>query len=145
MRELEDFVLIVLAAVVVACLFALATPAKAQSASLTLDWTSPGDDGNVGTAATYEMRYRSVAPSDTTQAAIATWWTSATPVTGLPAPAIAGTLQSATINGLSMGVTYWIVMRTADEVPNWSLYSNVASKFIPDTVPPAKITDERVR
>ena len=138
--------LVLLAATLLAVL-ALAGAARAQTPSITLDWNAPGDDGSVGTAATYEMRWRAVAPDTTSQATIQSWWNLATPVTGLPAPQIAGSAQSVTVSpagGFQAG-TYYFVMRAADEVPNWSLFSNVATKVVNDTSPQARVVDLRTR
>ncbi len=46
--------------IVVSCIFALAIPALAQTPynSITLDWTATGDDGTVGRASYYDLRYR---------------------------------------------------------------------------------------
>lgn len=118
---------------------------KATAVSVTLDWTAPGDDGNIGTASQYQMRYNINAPSDTTEIAKMNWFNAATDVTGLPTPLIAGTTQSVVVNGLNSGITYYFLMRTADEVPNWSLLSNLASKLTPDTIPPSKVIDLRTR
>jgi hypothetical protein len=90
------------------------------SNSIRLTWTAPGDDGNVGTASRYDIRYST---STITQAN----WPSATPVSGEPTPQVAGTSQSMTVTGLNSSTTYYFAMKTADEVPNWSGLSNVAS------------------
>lgn len=139
---------IVLSTLVVAVLVFFFVPviSVAQVPSITLDWTAPGDDGNVGTATTYQMKWSTTRPDTTSQTAMDTWWAAATNVTGLPAPHVAGTAESFTVAGpFATGQTYYFVMKACDEVPNCSGYSNVASKFIPDTVPPAKVLDLRVR
>ncbi len=97
----------------------LATP-TVTSSTVTLQWTSPGDDGNVGTATTYDIRYATVPITDAN-------WTGASQASGEPVPAVAGTSQSYTITNLNPTTTYYFAMRTADEVPNWSTLSNVAS------------------
>ena len=38
-------------------LFVLAVPGTARAADVVLHWTAPGDDGNVGTANNYLIRY----------------------------------------------------------------------------------------
>lgn len=96
-------------------------PARAQGApgdSLILSWTAPGDDGTVGTAAAYELRY-STSPLDEAG------WGQATLVAGLPAPQPAGARQSAVVRGLSNGTPYWFGIKTVDEAGNWSALSNV--------------------
>ncbi len=104
------------------------------ASSVQLNWTAPGDDGNTGTATTYDIRY-------STSAITAGNWASATQVSGEPAPAVAGTNQNMVINGLSGDTTYYFAIETADEVPNWSGLSNVPSAKTSDTVAPAAVTN----
>ncbi len=88
--------------------------------SVQLNWTAPGDDGNTGTATTYDIRYStSVINSGN--------WASATQVSGEPTPLVAGTNQNMVISGLTADTTYYFAIETADEVPNWSGLSNVPS------------------
>ena len=103
----------------------LLAPALARADSVSLTWTAPGDDGTVGTASSYEIRFSTnpVAARDT-----ASWWTSATPVGTLPAPHRAGTRESFVLAGLAPSTTYYFGLRTSDEVPNVSDYSNIAVK-----------------
>ena len=81
--------------------------------SVMLSWTAPGDDGDEGQATQYDVRY---ATATITLAS----WDSATVVTGLPAPSLAGEPESFAIVGLDQETTYYIAIRTADEIPNWS-------------------------
>ena len=120
-----------------------------QVTSITLDWTAPGDDGNVGTASTYEMRWSTALP-DTTGLSVAgpagtpalnSWWQAATVVGSMPAPLVAGTAQSKTVTGTFSPGTYYFLMKACDEVPNCSGYSNLAAKVILDTQPPSRILD----
>ncbi len=88
--------------------------------SVLLAWTAPGDDGNTGTASSYDIRY------STTPIVTATWG-AATAVTGEPAPLVAGSNQSFTVTGLNPETMYYFGIRTSDEVPNVSGLSNVPS------------------
>lgn len=121
---------------------ALPAPAFAQSGdTATLLWTAPGDDGNTGRATRYEMRYRTTAISgpDTLS-----WWNAGSAVSGLPAPSAAGATDSVVVTGLNPSLTYYFIVRAADEVFNWSGFSNVAVRgpvVVVDTTPPAAITD----
>jgi fibronectin type III domain protein len=101
---------------------ALLAPPGARAQSLLLSWTAPGDDGNVGRATTYELRYSETAVASDT----VSWWGAAINVGALPAPRTAGSAESFTVAGLDSGTTYYFIIRTADEVPNWSGFSNVA-------------------
>jgi len=88
--------------------------------SLTLTWTAPGDDVNVGTAALYDIRY-------STSFITVGNWNFATQCSGEPHPQPAGSSESFTVTGLSSGSTYYFALKTADEVLNWSALSNVPS------------------
>jgi len=116
--------------------------ARAQTAadsSLIVSWTAPGDNGTTGTATAYDLRYRTapVVGTDTLS-----WWNAATRVSGLPAPRPAGSVDSIRVRGLVPLTTYYFILRTADEVPNWSTYSNVGSMITSgDTTPPGAIAD----
>jgi len=86
--------------------------------SIELKWTAPGDDGNTGTAASYDIRYyTSITDSN---------WDSAIPLTNEPKPEAAGTPQSITVSGLTPETTYYFAIKTSDEVPNTSNLSNFA-------------------
>ncbi|HET9252918.1 MAG TPA: hypothetical protein VFP58_12465 [Candidatus Eisenbacteria bacterium] len=101
------------------------TRGQTQTHYITLEWTAPGDDGNVGQASQYEMRYSTTDPANATDTL--SWWNSATQVPGLPYPSYSGGTDQVTLQGLTANVTYYFVLRTRDEVPtNWSGFSNVA-------------------
>ncbi len=107
--------------------------------SVTLRWTAPADDnGTGGQVASYDLRYATTSITDTN-------WASATPATGLPAPAAPGTQQTFTVTGLSAGTTYYFAIKSADYASpaNVSPLSNVvsAATAAPDTTPPAAIAD----
>ncbi len=109
--------------------------AAAAGVSVTLSWTAPGDDGDVGTAAQYDLRY-STAPITTAN------WAAATPVAGVPTPEVAGTEQQCTVDNLDYSTTYYFAIRAADEVDNWSALSNVVSTTTgTETTPPATVAD----
>ncbi|UCC44746.1 MAG: fibronectin type III domain-containing protein, partial [Candidatus Zixiibacteriota bacterium] len=103
--------------------------------TVTLTWTATGDDGNVGTASQYDIRYSTSSITEQN-------WDSAVEVTGEPTPGVAGTPESFVITGLGSDTVYYFAIKVADEVPNWSELSNVASRRTsPDQTPPAAIDD----
>ena len=109
--------------------------AEATPNSVTLSWTAPGDDGSAGTAAQYDIRYSLSTINEVN-------WGSATQVSGEPTPAAAGTPQEFEVTGLQPNTTYYLAIKTADEVPNWSPLSNVVSKStLPENVPPATVAN----
>ena len=93
----------------------------ATSTSITLSWSAPGDDGNTGVAARYDLRY-------STSSIIATNWGNAAKVSGLTAPKSPGSTETCQVSGLVPGTTYYFVVRAMDDVANGSLLSNVASR-----------------
>jgi hypothetical protein len=108
--------------------------------SITLQWTAPGDDGNYGTAAQYDIRYSSL-PIDAAN------WTAAIQITGEPTPSPAGTVQSYMVRGLMPSTAYYFAMKTVDDAGNWSALSNVVSETTEqpqDLIPPGTIADLRV-
>ena len=133
----------ILAALIAAVgLLLLTHTAAAQTAAdstITLDWTASGDDGVVGTATSYDLRYRTVGVTGTDTLS---WWNAATRVTGLPAPHASGTPDTMPVRGLTPLTTYYFVLRVADEVPNWSGFSNIAVRTTTgDLTAPAAVTD----
>ena len=104
-----------------------------------LQWTAPGDDGGLGQASNYDIRYGTAGPLDETNFA------GATPVpVSLPTPGPSDTTEMLNVTGLSPGTEFWFALRTADEVPNWSPVSNnvnLNTSAPPDVSPPAQVTD----
>ncbi len=99
-------------------------PRNATADSVALTWTAPGDDGNTGTAASYEMRFSQTPVSADT----AGWWASASSVGTMPAPLGAGSRESFIVAGLAPATTYYFAIRSSDEIPNVSGYSNIAAR-----------------
>ncbi len=93
-----------------------------RDTTVTLIWTAPGDDGHLGRASQYALRYATdPVGSDTTA-----WWNAATPVPNVGPPSPAGVQDACDVGGLATGNTYYFLLISADEVPNWSGYSNLA-------------------
>jgi hypothetical protein len=100
------------------------TPRMAVADSVALVWTAPGDNGNVGRASSYDMRYS----ENPVAADTAAWWASATPVGAMPAPLPGGSRESFIVTGLAPAKTFYFAIRAADAVPNVSGFSNIAVK-----------------
>jgi hypothetical protein len=117
--------------------------AQTTGSAVMLLWTAPGDDGTIGRATRYDIRYsvNTISGTDTLG-----WWNAATVVpTAGKVPALPGTADSMSVSGLTAGTRYYAIIRTGDEVPNWSSYSNLAVIDLRDVVAPARITDLRAR
>lgn len=103
--------------------------------SATVTWTTPGDDGIIGTATQFDLRY-------STSPITAANFASATRFMATPTPAAPGTVQSCTVTGLNANQTYYFAIKTGDESNNWAAISNVTSITTlpaPDVTRPAMI------
>ena len=117
--------------------------AQTAAVNATLVWTAPGDDAVLGRASRYDIRYSSNAISGTDTVS---WWNAATIVNTIgKVPVPAGQTDSMVVTNLTSGVRYYAIVRTGDEVPNWSGYSNVAVIDLRDMTPPARVADLRTR
>jgi hypothetical protein len=96
-----------------------------QAACLTLTWTAPGDDGQSGIAAQYDIRYSTVPLSMNN-------WDQAYPVGDVSRPGAAGFSEACLVTGLVRETTYYFGLRTVDEAGNWSEISNIAIATGPD-------------
>lgn len=86
--------------------------------SVTLSWTAPGDDGAVGLASYYEIRYSQNIIDDGN-------WDLATIFSTPPSPEVAGTIQTAKVSGLNLNTNYYFAIKTYDESGNVSSLSNI--------------------
>ncbi|MFC2061090.1 DUF2341 domain-containing protein [Elusimicrobiota bacterium] len=114
-----------------------ATSAGPTEGEVTLDWTSTGDNGETGTAISYDIRYNDVEIIDVN-------WASSNQLAGEPSPKEAGQAESWDVQ-LSPGNTYYFAVKAIDDVGNESSISN--SPSIPayvapgDIIPPDIVTD----
>lgn len=95
--------------------------APSTATAVTLTWTAPGDNGNVGQAASYDIRYSSTPMTDQVFA-------SANAVPNPPTPAPAGSTETVTVTGLQPSTLYFFALKTSDVAGNVSALSNIASK-----------------
>jgi subtilisin family serine protease len=112
---------------------------NATSSTVDLAWTATGDDGYIGTASYYDVRY-STAPIDETN------FFDATAAGGVPDPASSGTPESMTLQGLDFSTAYYFALKVLDEYGNYSDISNLATGTTlgePDiAVDPTSMTEE---
>ncbi|MBK8575373.1 MAG: hypothetical protein IPN90_06745 [Elusimicrobia bacterium] len=107
----------------------------ANPEEVTLTWASAGDDGMIGNlTGNYRIQYATFTASWSTS----TTPTNATTVTISTTNVVPGAAQSRTVTGLTGGLTYYFVLWTGDEVPNWSGISNTTSTI--PTVPVRSVT-----
>ncbi len=98
---------------------------------VTLTWTATGDDGNLGLADVYDVRYSTTMITENN-------WAAATQISAEPEPGISGFTETFSFSGLTPGTTCYFALKTADEVSNWSSLSNIVSVTTP------LVTDEPV-
>jgi uncharacterized repeat protein (TIGR01451 family) len=82
--------------------------------SVTLGWTAPGDDGAVGTAALYDIRYSA---NDLSSPQLFEAATSISPL-AIPIPAAGGSLQSASVDVPFQHTGGFIGLRATDNIGN---------------------------
>lgn len=99
--------------------------ATAIADRVTLSWTATGDNGTTGTAASYDLRFR------TTNIGNDADFLAANQAAGEPAPKVAGSPESFVLTGLSPNTTYYIALKVTDDSGNTSLLSNVISVTTP--------------
>lgn len=103
---------------------------NASGASVILRWTAPGDDGDIGRAAGYDMR---VVPASRGPIDCDEEWNDAYQLRNEPAPSPAGSTDSLVIKGLISGSRYYFAVRSYDEANNLSGISNSPLIEIPAT------------
>lgn len=111
---------------------------------VTLSWTTPGDDGMIGQATAYDLRYSTELLTE------ANWDNCPSAECGLienePVPGQPYFHQEFTFPlQVELGIDYYFAIKTVDDAGNWSGISNIAIKNWPDDVPPSTITDLSVQ
>ncbi len=91
-----------------------------------LTWTAPGDDGEVGTVSSYDIRYA-------TDTATLLLWNEAVNVDKTYLPSSAGRLEILEVEGLIASGQYVFAVKSIDESGNISEISNIASEPLPNT------------
>ncbi|MEK7721430.1 MAG: T9SS type A sorting domain-containing protein, partial [Elusimicrobiota bacterium] len=100
--------------------------------AISLSWAAPGNDGNLGTASDYLIRYTTASDYDWSNFDGASLFASTRAVQGP-----VGTQETYGLAGLLGGVTYYFAVKTADFVPNLGPLSNIATSWAAvDTAPP---------
>ncbi|WP_305046013.1 multiheme c-type cytochrome [Geoalkalibacter sp.] len=101
---------------------------RPKTGTVWLYWHAPGDDGMVGKASQYDIRYQLSDPHNPAQAIDSgAEWDAAVQVTGEPVPTEPGHRQGYEVLGLNPGKSYFFAIKTADEAGNWSGLSNSPS------------------
>ncbi len=93
-----------------------------ENGSVTLTWTTPGDDWDFGIASFYDLRYSDLPVEEDT----ISWWEQAYIATNLPVPSEPGSIDSCQVSGLSSDSVYYFIIRACDDVGYCSDFSNIA-------------------
>jgi len=93
---------------------------ESNSNSIVLTWTATGDDGTVGTALTYEVRYANFPIN-------ASNFLSASIAAGPPVPAPSGSVETMEVKGLMASTFYYFAVRARDEWGNAGPIGGVAA------------------
>ncbi|TFG04954.1 hypothetical protein EU538_11805, partial [Candidatus Thorarchaeota archaeon] len=103
--------------------------------TVTLSWTAPGDNGTVGTAAGYIIKY------STSGQITSENWMNATEYMQDWTPLEAGETESHTLSDLAPDTTYWFAIMAYDDIPNYGELSESVLETTLEAVPPAMIGD----
>ncbi|HXV76629.1 MAG TPA: S8 family serine peptidase, partial [Candidatus Polarisedimenticolaceae bacterium] len=111
------------------------TSVGSTSNAIELSWIATGDDGDDGTATTYELRFAPW-PIDESNFALASraWQT--------PRPAPSGSAESFELTGLASGSDYHVALRAVDE---WGNRGPLALALPAATLPPPVFASSPVR
>ena len=85
-----------------------------SSSSVRVSWTAVGDDGDQGTATSYDLRYATTAITNEAEFAAATPF-------AISPPQAAGSSESAVVTGLTLDVDHYFALKVIDGVGNSSL------------------------
>ena len=92
-----------------------------EPGKIKLLWTAPGDDGTVGVASQYDIRYGTYPLTADNFGN----FPSISEKSPHPSPSSSGTQEQMIVTGLTSGATFYFALKTADEGPNGSNISNV--------------------
>ncbi|MBN1384538.1 MAG: gliding motility-associated C-terminal domain-containing protein [Elusimicrobia bacterium] len=108
--------------------------AGTSDGQIILQWTAPGDDGTIGKAESYIIRYATyqITDSDWDNAAVSQ-------IASPPTPSLGGTGESFTVENLTAGNKYWFALKSLDNRPssNISDISNSTYTICADFIPSA--------
>lgn len=100
---------------------------SSTDSTLTVGWTSPGDDSSSGMAQTYDLRLSTTVPE---AGNLESWFSSASRIENLSAPRPAGMEEMIELSGVHPDSVYYLAIKTTDEAGNQSDISNVVSEIV---------------
>jgi len=105
--------------------------------SFQLNWTAPGDDGDIGTSSSYNVKVNTEEITEANWSELEIYEQSIT-------PSEAGNEETLVIIDLEPVTQYFVGIKAVDEAENISLLSNIAqaqTNDLPDETPPSAITN----
>ena len=101
-----------------------------------LQWIAPGDDGDEGRAASYDIRHHDAEIDE------ANWRPPPRPSSDPPVPGPGNSVEVFVVKGLDPGSIHYFALKTRDEVPNESPVSNCDyGTTLGEIAPPSRVTD----
>ena len=100
-----------------------------------LEWTAPGDDGAVGMADTYDIRYWDQEIVDDDNFENNAMSVAPDHIAVIPSPRAAGTTETLVLGGFGLERVLWVAIKTRDDLGNVSGLSNVAMVSTPGNPP----------
>ncbi|MEF8848186.1 MAG: fibronectin type III domain-containing protein [Candidatus Thermoplasmatota archaeon] len=91
---------------------------QTTNTSVMLSWTAAGDNFDLGTVSSYDIRYSTSAITENN-------WKDATLVSETVVIDEAGSTESINITGLDKSTDYYFALKASDEIPNTSPLSNM--------------------
>jgi len=98
---------------------------RGDGSTITLEWKAPGDDGNFGRAASYDIRYSTTIFESDADFDNGTNVPYIDNETGNE-PLSSGSFQKVHVEGLSASTVYYFALKTTDDTGNTSPMSNIA-------------------
>ncbi len=93
----------------------------ATYSTISLQWTAPGDDGKVGKATSYDIRFSTKRIQSDAD------FSAAKPIAEIITPSESGTPERLTAGGFESGTTYYFALKAVDDQGNLSPLSNSVS------------------
>lgn len=107
---------------------------RISGTNVTISWTAPGNNLNIGKADHYDIRYSDYPITEET-------WEMARLADNPPIPENSGTPQTYILQGIPIGAEGYIGIKAVDSSGNVAALSNVVKTAMDDLVPPAAVTD----
>jgi hypothetical protein len=92
---------------------------ESTATSVTLTWIARGDNGDKGSASSYDLRYSSERITEEN-------FSMADVISSLPSPADSGSIETFTVTGMEENQLYYFAIKALDEAGNVSTISNIA-------------------